>query len=149
MHIDSIINGIVLDHIQAGRGMQIYKALQLDALDCVVALIKNVKSQKMGRKDLIKVDEMIDLDLDALGFIDQNITINIIKNGKLAEKRVLQLPEKLVNVIKCKNPRCITTIEQEVDQVFRLIHESPSTYACPLYRCAYCETAYTGPYQGA
>jgi len=142
VHIDSITNGIVLDHIQAGRGMQIYTALRLDELDCVVALIKNVKSRKMGRKDLIKVDEMIGLDLDALGFIDQNITINIIKNGKLAEKRVLQLPEKLVNVIKCKNPRCITTIEQEVDQVFRLIHESP-----PLYRCAYCETAYTGPYQ--
>ena len=143
MHIDSIVNGIVLDHIQAGRGIQIYKALRMDELDCVVALVKNVKSGKMGRKDLIKIDEMIGLDLDALGFIDPNITINIIKNGKLAEKRVLQLPGKLVNVIKCKNPRCITTIEQEVDQVFRLIHEAP-----PLYRCAYCETAYSGPFQG-
>jgi len=137
MHIDSITNGIVLDHIQAGRAMQIYTALRLDELDCTIAIIKNVKSKKMGRKDLIKIDEMIDLDLDALGFIDQNITINIIKGGKLVEKRQLQLPGELVNVIRCKNPRCITTIEQEVDQVFRLARTTP-----PLYRCAYCETAY-------
>jgi aspartate carbamoyltransferase regulatory subunit len=140
MNIDSITNGIVLDHIQAGRGMQIYQALHLDELDCVVALVKNVKSRKMGSKDLIKVDEMIDLNVDAIGFIDQNVTINLIRNGQLVEKKTLQLPKKLVNVIKCKNPRCITTMEQEVDQIFRLIHESP-----PLYRCAYCETAYADP----
>jgi aspartate carbamoyltransferase regulatory subunit len=134
MNIDSIRNGIVIDHIQAGRGIQIYHALHLDALDSVVALIKNVKSAKMGCKDLIKVDEMIGLDLDVLGFIDQNITINIIKNGHVVEKRPLQLPKELVNVMKCKNPRCITTIEQEVDQIFRLTQEDP-----PVYRCAYCE----------
>jgi len=137
MNIDSIVNGIVLDHIQAGRAMQIYTALRLDELDSTVAVIMKVKSRKMGRKDLIKIDEMIDLDLDALGFIDQNITINIIKGGRLVEKRQLQLPGELINVIRCKNPRCITTIEQEVDQVFRLARQTP-----PLYRCAYCETAY-------
>ena len=139
MNIDSIINGIVLDHIQAGRAMQIYTALGLEALDSTVAVIKNVKSRKMGKKDLIKIDEMIDLDLDALGFIDQNITINIIRGGKLVEKRQLKLPKVLTNVLRCKNPRCITTIEQEADQIFRLACECP-----PLYRCAYCETAYNG-----
>ena len=137
MNIDSITNGIVLDHIQAGRAMQIYTALGLDSLDSTVAVIKNVKSRKMGKKDLIKIDEMIDLDLDALGFIDQNITINIIRDGARVEKRQLRLPKELTNVIRCKNPRCITTIEQEVDQVFRLVSESPA-----VYRCAYCETAY-------
>ena len=137
MNIDSINNGIVLDHIQAGRAMQIYTALRLDELDCTLAIIKNVKSRKMGKKDLIKIDEMIGLDLDALGFIDQNITINIIRGGKLVEKKRLQLPERLVNVIRCKNPRCITTVEQEVDQVFLLADKAP-----PLYRCAYCETAF-------
>jgi len=136
MNIDSVTNGLVLDHIQAGRAMHIYTALRLDELDCTVAIIKNVKSKKMGKKDLIKIDEMIGLDLDALGFIDQNITINVIRNGKLVEKKCLQLPEQLVNVIKCKNPRCITTIEQEVDQVFKLARKAP-----PLYRCVYCETA--------
>jgi len=137
MNIDAINNGIVLDHIQAGRAMQIYTALRLEELDSVVAIIKNVKSRKMGRKDLIKIDEMIDLDLDALGFIDQSITINIIKNGLRAEKKKLKLPKILTNVIKCKNPRCITTIEQEVDQIFNLACECP-----PLYRCVYCETAH-------
>ena len=136
MNIDSVTNGIVLDHIRAGRAMQIYAALRLEDLDCVVAIIKNVKSQKMGKKDMIKIDEMIGLDLDALGFIDQDITINIIREGRLVEKKRLQLPEQLVNVLKCKNPRCITTIEQEVDQVFKLAQKNP-----PLYRCAYCETA--------
>jgi aspartate carbamoyltransferase regulatory subunit len=137
LNIDSIHNGIVLDHIQAGRGIQIYQALHLDELDCVVALIKNVKSAKMGRKDLIKVDEMIGLDLAALGFIDPNITINLIIDGQVAQKKPLNLPRELVNVMKCKNPRCITTIEQEVEQIFRLTQEDP-----PLYRCAYCETAF-------
>jgi aspartate carbamoyltransferase regulatory subunit len=137
MNIDSITNGIVLDHIRAGRAMQIYTALRLDRLDSTVAVIMNVKSRKMGRKDLIKIDEMIGLDLDALGFIDQDITINIIKEGVLVEKKQLKLPKELVNVIRCKNPRCITTIEQEADQVFKLVRETPQ-----LYRCAYCETAY-------
>jgi len=137
VNIDSITNGIVLDHIQAGRAMQIYTALRLDELDCTIAIIKNVKSRKMGRKDLIKIDEMIDFDLDALGFIDQNITINIIREGVLAEKKQLQLPSELVNVIRCKNPRCITSVEQEVGQLFKLARQTP-----PLYRCAYCEAAY-------
>jgi len=137
MNIDTINNGLVLDHIQAGRAMQIYTALRLEELDSTVAVIKNVKSRKMGRKDLIKIDEMIDLDLDALGFIDQNITINIIKNGARVEKKKLKLPKLLTNVIRCKNPRCITGIEQEVDQIFNLTCECP-----PLYRCAYCETAH-------
>lgn len=137
MNIDSIVNGIVLDHIQAGRAMQIYTTLQLDELDSTVAIVKNVKSRKMGKKDLIKIDEMIDLDLDALGFIDQNITINIIKGGALVEKRRLSLPEELINVIRCKNPRCITTIERDADQRFRLADKEP-----PLYRCVYCEAAY-------
>ena len=138
MNIDSVTNGIVLDHIQAGRAMQIYTALRLEDLDCTIAIIKNVKSQKMGKKDMIKIDEMIGLDLDALGFIDPNITINIIQGGKVTEKRQLKLPKELVNVIRCKNPRCISTIEQEIEQVFRLTRESP-----PLYRCTYCETAYS------
>ena len=137
MNIDSIYNGIVLDHIQAGRAMQIYAALGLDDLDSIVAVIKNVKSSKMGKKDLIKIDELIDIDLDALGFIDQDITINIIRGGALVEKRQLKLPRTLTNVLRCKNPRCITAEEQEVDQVFKLACEQP-----PLYRCAYCETAY-------
>ena len=136
MNIDSVTNGIVLDHIKAGRAMQVYAALHLEDLGCTVAIIKNVKSRKMGKKDLIKIDEMIDLDVDALGFIDPDITINIIKEGALVEKRKLKLPKALTNVLRCKNPRCITTIEQEVDQLFRLTCECP-----PVYRCVYCETA--------
>lgn len=138
MNIDSIRNGIVLDHIQAGRGMQVCNALRLDELESTVAIIKNVKSKKMGKKDLIKIDEMIGLDLDVLGFIDQNITINIIRGGTLVEKRRLKLPQELVNVIRCKNPRCITTTEPEVDQIFRLVQDDDP----PLYRCTYCDTAY-------
>ena len=138
MNIDSIQNGVALDHIKAGRAMQIYTALGLDSLDCTIAIVKNVKSGKMGRKDMIKIDEMIGLDLDALGFIDPNITINIIQGGRVAEKRRLKLPKELLNVVRCKNPRCISIIEQEIEHVFRLTRESP-----PLYRCAYCETAYS------
>jgi len=138
MNIDSIQNGIVLDHIQAGRAMQIYTALGLDDLDSTIALIKNVKSRKMGTKDLIKIAEILELDrLDALGFIDPNITISVIENGALVEKRKLRLPQTLTNVIRCKNPRCITTIEQDVDQIFILASEHP-----PLYRCTYCEAAF-------
>jgi len=139
MNVDSITNGIVLDHIQAGRAMRVYDALRLEELDSTVAIIKNVKSRKMGRKDLIKIDEMIDLDLDALGYIDPDITINIIKDEALAEKKKLSLPKALTNVLRCKNPRCITGVEQEVDHIFNLACEQP-----PLYRCAYCETAYNG-----
>ena len=114
MNIDSIKNGIVIDHIQAGKSMEIYDFLNLDELDCSVAIIKNVQSKKMGKKDIIKIDANLDVDLDALGYIDPNITVDIIKDGKLAEKKHLELPEKVVGVIKCKNPRCITTQEQEL-----------------------------------
>ena len=135
MKIDSIVNGIVIDHIAAGRGMQLYKLLGLDKLEgCSVAIIMNVLSQKMGRKDIIKVDASIDLDLDAIGYVDPNATVNVIKNGTLVEKKDIGLPEKLVNIIRCKNPRCITTTEQELTQFFILTDRSKG-----VYRCRYCE----------
>ncbi len=134
MNIDSIHSGIVLDHIKAGKAMEIYHYLHLDRLDCPVAIIKNVKSNKQGKKDIIKVDADIDIDLDVLGYIDPGITVNIIKNDVRVEKKRLVLPERLVNVISCKNPRCITTVEQEIDQIFKLA--DPAT---GRYRCAYCE----------
>jgi len=139
MKIDSIINGIVIDHIAAGRGMQLYHLLNLDKLDCSVAIIKNVHSKKMGRKDIIKVDADIDLDIDAIGYVDPNATVNIIRNGELAEKRDICLPEKLTNIIRCKNPRCITTTEQELAQVFILTDRKNG-----VYRCRYCETKAEG-----
>ena len=135
MNIDSIQNGIVIDHIAAGRGMQLYHLLHLDQLDCSVAIIKNVHSKKMGRKDIIKVDAAIDVDIDAIGYVDPNATVNIIRDGKLAEKRDICLPEQLVNVIRCKNPRCISTTEQELPQVFILTDRKKG-----VYRCRYCET---------
>ena len=135
MKIDSIVNGIVIDHIAAGRGMQLYHLLNLDELDCSVAIIKNVHSQKMGRKDIIKVDANIDLDLDAIGYVDPNATVNVICDGKLVEKKDIGLPEKLVNIIRCKNPRCITTTEQELTQLFILTDREHG-----IYRCRYCET---------
>lgn len=135
MKIDSIVNGIVIDHIAAGRGMQLYKLLGLDKLEgCSVAIIMNVHSQKMGRKDIIKVDASIDLDLDAIGYVDPNATVNVIKDGTLVEKKDIGLPEKLVNIIRCKNPRCITTTEQELTQLFILTDRSKG-----VYRCRYCE----------
>ena len=135
MKIDSIVNGIVIDHIAAGRGMQLYKLLNLDKLtDCSVAIIMNVQSRKMGRKDIIKVDANIDLSLDAIGYVDPNATVNVIKDGKLVEKRDIGLPEKLVNIIRCKNPRCISTTEQELTQLFILTDRETGTY-----RCRYCE----------
>ena len=134
MNIDSINNGIVLDHITAGKSMQIYKLLNLDRLDCSVAIIKNVKSSKMGRKDIIKIDEAIDVNLDVLGYLDPDITVNIIRNGVRIQKLKLSPPEELVNVISCKNPRCITTVEQELDHVFKLVDRDTKTY-----RCIYCE----------
>lgn len=135
MNIDSIINGIVIDHISAGRGMQLYYLLRLDQLDCSVAIIKNVHSQKMGRKDIIKVDAAIDIDTDVIGYVDPGATVNVIRDGKLVEKRPITLPEKLVNVIRCKNPRCISTTEQELPQIFLLTDREKG-----IYRCRYCET---------
>ncbi len=136
MKIDSIINGIVIDHIAAGRGMRLYKLLHLDRLeDCSVAIIMNVHSEKMGRKDIIKVDAAIDLNTDVIGYVDPNATVNIIKDGQLVEKRPIDLPERLVNVISCKNPRCICTTEQELPQVFLLTDRANG-----IYRCRYCET---------
>lgn len=134
MNIDSIKRGIVLDHIKAGRSMDIYKYLHLDELECSVAIIKNVKSDAMGRKDIIKIDEDITIDLDVLGYIDPGITVNVIDNGEIVEKKHLELPQKLVNVIRCKNPRCITTTEQELTQLFILTDRSQG-----VYRCRYCE----------
>ena len=135
MNIDSIHNGVVLDHIQAGKSMDIYKYLHLDELDCSVAIIKNVRSGRMGKKDIIKIDSPVEVDLDILGYIDSNITVNIIRNGERVEKRHLELPQKLVNIIHCKNPRCITTAESQLDSIFFLSNAETRTY-----RCAYCET---------
>ena len=134
MKVDSIKNGIVIDHITAGLGMSVYNLLGLDSLDCPVAIIKNVASRKMGRKDIIKVDADIDLNLDILGYIDPGITVNYIKNSELVDKKSIELPERLVNVVKCKNPRCITTTEQELDHVFTLTDREKR-----VYRCIYCE----------
>lgn len=135
MNIDAIRNGIVIDHITAGRGMEIYRLLHLDSLDCSVAIIKNVTSAKMGKKDIIKIDADLPLDMDILGYVDPGITVDIIRNGELAEKRRMDLPERLTNVIFCKNPRCITSTEQELPHVFRL-----SDREGRIYRCLYCET---------
>ena len=135
MKIDSIINGIVIDHISAGMGMTLYSLLRLDRLDCSVALIKNASSGKMGRKDIIKIDSNIELNLDILGYVDPGVTVNIIRDGELAEKKQIELPEQLINVISCHNPRCITTTEQELQQVFRLTDRENR-----VYRCMYCET---------
>ena len=136
MNIDSIKNGIVIDHIQAKKGMEIYELLELAKLDCSVAIITNAKSKKMGKKDIIKIDKNINLDFDILGYIDSNITINIIKNDIRVAKYHVQLPDEIVNVVKCKNPRCITSIEQELDQVFILTDREKK-----IYRCKYCETS--------
>jgi aspartate carbamoyltransferase regulatory subunit len=134
MNVDSIKNGIVIDHITAGLGMTVYNLLGLDSLDCPVAIIKNVTSGKMGRKDIIKVDADIELNLDILGYVDPGITVNYIKDSALVEKKSIELPERLVNVVRCKNPRCITTTEQELDHVFKLTDREKR-----VYRCIYCE----------
>lgn len=135
LNIGGLSNGIVLDHIQAGKSMDIYKYLKLDKLDCQVAIIKNAHSSKMGRKDILKIEGGLDVvDLDVLGYVDHNITINIIKDGKIVEKKTVKLPKKITNVIHCKNPRCITSIEQELPQVFFLSDEENQ-----VYRCLYCE----------
>ncbi len=135
MNIDSIQNGIVIDHITAGKGMKLYELLKLDELDCSVAIIKNVTSKKMGKKDIIKVDADIPVNIDVIGYIDPGATVNIIKDGVRAEKMNIQMPAILTNVIKCKNPRCITTTEQELDHVFKLTDKENK-----VYRCVYCET---------
>ena len=135
MKVDSISNGVVIDHITAGRALRIYELLNLENLDCSVALIKNVNSRKMGKKDIIKIDADIPLNFDVIGFIDPDATINFIKNGELVEKRNIKMPQILTNVIKCKNPRCITSVEQEIDHVFKLTDTAEK-----VYRCLYCET---------
>ncbi len=134
MNIDSIKNGYVIDHIKAGNGMKIYELLNLNELECQVAIITNAKSKKTGKKDIIKIDKNIDLDFDKLGFIDSGITVNIVKDDKIIEKKKLSLPEKIVNVAKCKNPRCITSVERELDQIFILTDKEKN-----IYRCKYCE----------
>ncbi|MGE4483790.1 MAG: aspartate carbamoyltransferase regulatory subunit [Oscillospiraceae bacterium] len=135
MNIDSIQNGYVIDHIKAGTSMELYKVLDLEKLTCSVAVIKNVSSAKMGKKDIIKIDELIDLNLDVLGYMDPDITVNIVKNGVLAEKCHLELPAEVRGVIRCKNPRCISSVEQELPQVFRLTDREKR-----VYRCLYCES---------
>ena len=135
MNVDSIRDGIVIDHIAAGCGMKLYRLLGLENLDAPVAMINNVISAKLGRKDIIKVDARIHVNFDVIGYVDPGATVNIIRNGELVEKKQIGMPEKLVNVIRCRNPRCITSCEQELDQVFRLSDRSRKEY-----RCVYCET---------
>ena len=138
LNISGIQEGVVLDHIQAGKSMDIYRYLRLGELDCTVAIIKNAKSNKMGRKDIIKIEGPLDsIDLDILGYIDHNITVNVIRDNKITEKKALKLPKKITNVIRCKNPRCITSIEQELPHIFYLADEKTETY-----RCMYCEEKY-------
>ena len=138
LSVGQLNEGVVLDHIQAGKAMDIYKYLKLDKMDSCVAIIKNARSEKMGKKDIIKVECPIEeLNLDVLGFIDHTITVNIIQHGEIVQKKVLTLPKKLVNIIHCKNPRCISSIEQELDQVFFLADEEKE-----IYRCQYCEEKY-------
>lgn len=134
MNIDSIKNGIVIDHIQAEKGMKIYEALNLKDLDCSVAIITNAKSEKMGRKDIIKIDKDMEINIDMIGFIEPNATINIVRNDKLVDKYRVQLPEKIVNIAKCQNPRCITSVEKDLDQIFTLTDKEKQ-----IYRCQYCE----------
>ena len=140
LNVGKIEQGFVLDHIKAGKAMTIYRDLKLDQLDCTVAIIKNARSNIMGKKDIIKVECPIDeLNLDIVGFIDPNITVNVIENGEIVEKKKLELPGKIRNVIRCKNPRCITSIEQGLDQVFILTDPEKA-----VYRCKYCEEKYHG-----
>ena len=135
MKVGAINNGVVIDHITAGRGMELYHFLNLDHVDAPIALIKNAPSEKMGKKDIIKIDAELDLDLDALGYIDPNVTINVVKDGVRVEKFHPQLPEKLTNIVHCKNPRCITSVEQEIPHIFKLTNRETGEY-----RCIYCES---------
>ena len=136
MTVESIKNGIVIDHITASKGMQVYEVLNLDRLDAQVALIKNAPSRKTGRKDIIKIDTDFEVNMEILGFIDPDITVNIIRDGKIVEKKTIELPKRLTNIIKCKNPRCITGTEQELDHIFILADKENR-----IYRCLYCESA--------
>ncbi len=135
MNIDAIRTGIVIDHITAGLGMRLYDLLGLEKLDCSVAIIKNVHSDKMGKKDIIKIDADIPVNLDVIGYVDPGVSVNFIRDGKLVEKRRIEMPETLTNVIFCKNPRCITSCEQELKHVFKLTDRKNK-----VYRCLYCET---------
>ncbi|NBK93503.1 aspartate carbamoyltransferase regulatory subunit [bacterium 1XD21-13] len=138
LNVGRIAEGFVLDHIQAGKSMEIYKYLNLDKLDCTVAIIKNARSAKMGKKDIMKIECPIDyIDLEVLGFIDHNITVNIVKDEEIVEKMALTLPKEIRNIVRCRNPRCITSIEQELDHVFLLTNEEKE-----IYRCKYCEEKY-------
>jgi len=136
MTVDSIKNGFVIDHIKPGNGMKIYKLLGLESLNCPIALIQNAVSDSMGAKDIIKIDADVALDTAILGYVDPDVTVNVIKDSKIVDKYHPGLPRELVNIVKCKNPRCITTTEQELDHIFRLTDESKR-----VYRCIYCETA--------
>ena len=135
MKVGAIHNGVVIDHITAGKGMELYHFLNLDHMDAPIALIKNAPSEKMGKKDIIKIDAELDLNLDVLGYIDPNVTINIVKDGVRVEKFHPQLPERLTNIIQCKNPRCITSVEQEIPHIFKLTNRETGEY-----RCIYCES---------
>ena len=135
MNIDSIKNGIVIDHITAGNGMRLFKLLGLDSLECSVAFIKNAPSKKMGKKDIIKIDADLSVNTEIIGFIDPDVTVNVIKDNKITEKKTIGLPESLTNVLCCKNPRCITTTEQELPQIFKLADKEKR-----VYRCLYCES---------
>ncbi len=135
MHVDSIKNGVVIDHIEAGKAMEIYSLLSLDKLDSTVAILKNVPSNKMGKKDIIKIDCDIDFNFDVLGYISPSITVAIVRDGKVVEKKHIELPERLVDILKCKNPRCITSTEQEIHHIFRLTDREHG-----IYRCIYCDT---------
>ena len=139
MNVDSIRDGIVIDHITAGSGMKLYRLLGLENMDVPVAMITNVVSRKMGRKDIIKIDAVTEVNFDVIGYVDPGATVNVIRNGELQEKKRIEMPEKLVNVIRCKNPRCISTCEQELDQIFRLTDREKKEY-----RCAWCETKAAG-----
>ena len=135
MNIDSIKNGLVIDHITAGKAMRIYDMLHPGELDCQVAIIKNAHSTKMGKKDIIKIDSAIDIDLDVLGYMSPHITVDVIRDGQRVEKKHIELPETLTNILRCKNPRCITTTEQEIPHIFRLANAEKREY-----RCIYCDT---------
>ncbi|MBQ7957352.1 MAG: aspartate carbamoyltransferase regulatory subunit [Clostridia bacterium] len=135
MIVDAIKNGIVIDHITAGHAMELYSILELDKLDCTVAVLINVPSKKKGKKDIIKVDTLLDVDFDVLGYVDPNITVSIIKDSKVEKKLEMKLPSTVTNVIKCKNPRCITSTEQELDHIFKLTNADKK-----IYRCIYCES---------
>jgi aspartate carbamoyltransferase regulatory subunit len=134
MQVDSINDGLVIDHVEAGKSMDIYNYLKLDALDCAVAIIKNVKSKRLGKKDILKIEGRVDIDLDVLGYIDPNITVNTVENGVIVNKKNLSLPGRITNVVKCKNPRCVTGSERGIPQVFTLSDPETRTY-----RCLYCE----------